>query len=106
MTEKTQDTTSQNTETVQLDTPIQRSAGAVETIVVRKPNAGALRGISLAELLQLNVSALVTVLPRVTEPTLLKQEVEAMDPADLVALGTAVAGFLLPKAQRASYQST
>lgn len=105
MTEKTQDT-SQNTETVQLDTPIQRSAGAVETIVVRKPNAGALRGISLAELLQLNVSALVTVLPRVTEPTLLKQEVEAMDPADIVALGTAVAGFLLPKAQRASYQST
>lgn len=105
MTEKTQDT-SQNTETVRLDTPIQRGAGAVETIVVRKPNAGALRGISLAELLQLNVSALVTVLPRVTEPTLLKQEVEAMDPADLVALGTAVAGFLLPKAQRASYQST
>ncbi len=104
MTEKTQDT-SQNTETVQLDTPIQRSAGAVETIVVRKPNAGALRGISLAELLQLNASAIATVLPRITEPTLLKHEVDALDPADLVALGTAVAGFLLPKAQRASYQS-
>ena len=91
---------------IPLDTPIQRGGQTITHVQVRKPNAGALRGISLAELLQLNVSALVTVLPRVTEPTLLKQEVEAMDPADLVALGTAVAGFLLPKAQRASYQST
>lgn len=53
----------------------------------------ALRGLSLVEVLQMNVTALQTLLPRVTEPPLLKNEVANMDPADLVALGTEVVAF-------------
>ena len=89
---------------IPLDTPIQRGAQTITHVHVRKPNAGALRGLSLVEVLQMNVTALQALLPRVTEPPLLKQEVAAMDPADLVALGTEVVGFLVPKAQRESFQ--
>lgn len=94
----------QDVQTVSLDTPIQRPGGDVHTVQVRKPMAGALRGVSLADLLQLKVDAIQQVLPRVTTPTLLKPEVDNLDPADLLQLGTAVIGFLLPKAQRADFQ--
>lgn len=89
---------------IPLDTPIQRNGQTITHVQVRKPNAGALRGLSLVEVLQMNVTALQTLLPRVTEPPLLKQEVATMDPADLVSLGTEVVGFLVPKAQREAFQ--
>lgn len=88
------------TETVTLDTPIVRGEQRIEAVALRKPAAGELRGASLTDLLQMNVDALTVVLPRVTTPTLLKPEIIAMDPADLVQLGSALAGFLLPKASR------
>lgn len=91
---------------IALDAPIVRSNGQTITHVqVRKPNAGALRGLSLVEVLQMNVTALQVLLPRVTEPMLLRPEVDAMDPADLVALGSEVVGFLVPKAQREGFQA-
>ena len=89
---------------IPLDTPIQRNGQTITHVQVRKPNAGALRGLSLVEVLQMNVTALQALLPRVTEPPLLKAEVATMDPADLVALGTEVVGFLVPKAQREAFQ--
>ncbi|WP_139843056.1 phage tail assembly protein [Janthinobacterium sp. GW456P] len=64
--------------------------------------AGALRGISLIELANLNVSALQILLPRITEPTLTAHDVANMDPADLLAVGAEVAGFLASKADRLS----
>ena len=51
-----------------LDTPINRGDQTITRVQVRKPNAGALRGLSLVEVLQMNVTALQTLLPRVTEP--------------------------------------
>jgi hypothetical protein len=90
---------------IPLDAPIQRNGQTITHVQVRKPNAGALRGLSLVEVLQMNVTALQTLLPRVTEPPLLRQEVDAMDPADLVALGSEVVGFLVPKAQREGFQT-
>lgn len=86
--------------TVTLETPIERGATRIETVVVRKPLAGALRGISLTELLQLQTDALRQLLPRVTEPPLIAAEIDRLDPADLVQLGSEVIGFFIPAAQR------
>ena len=85
------------TETITLDTPIVRGDQAIAEVTLRKPTAGELRGVSLTDLLQMNVDALSTVLPRVTTPTLTKHDIGTMDPADLVQLGGVFAGFLLPK---------
>lgn len=84
-------------ETVDLDTPIQRGKQTVTRVTVRKPLSGALRGVTLTDVLQMDVTALSKVLPRITDPALTDHELRNMDPADLVQLGGAVAGFLLPK---------
>ena len=89
-----------NIKVITLDTPFQRGEKMVEHITVRRPNVGALRGTSLNSLLMLDVDAIQKVLPRCTEPPLIKSELDQLDPADLVQLGTAVTGFLLTKEQR------
>ncbi|WP_068634895.1 phage tail assembly protein [Thauera butanivorans] len=85
------------TETVQLDTPIQRGEQNITEVALRKPNAGELRGVALTALLAMDVESLVTVVPRISTPTLTTADVRGMDPADLVQIGGAVAGFLLQK---------
>lgn len=83
--------------TITLDTPIKQGETEITTIVLRKPAAGELRGVTLTDLLQMDVAALTRVLPRISSPTLTEANVSAMDPADLTQCGSAVAGFLLPK---------
>ncbi|MGL6112682.1 MAG: phage tail assembly protein [Rubrivivax sp.] len=85
---------------ITLDTPIKRGDTAITEIDLRKPLAGELRGCSLTELLQMDVSALTRLLPRVTQPALTEAEIGRMDPADLLQLGAQVTAFLLPTASR------
>ncbi len=84
--------------TISLDTPIKRGDNEVTAITLRKPASGELRGVTLTDLLQMDVSALTKVIPRISDPALTEVEVARMDPADLVQIGGVVAGFLLPKA--------
>lgn len=91
---------SQNAETVTLDSPVVRGEQTIDTITLRKPAAGELRGVSLIELMNMDVLALRKVLPRITTPALTEIEVGRMDPADLVQCGVAVTGFLLSKSAK------
>lgn len=86
-----------NQETVPLDTPIQRGEQTITEILVRKPMAGELRGVSLQDLIQMDVMALRKVLPRISTPSLTDHEIGRMDPADLLQLGVAVTGFLVQR---------
>jgi hypothetical protein len=85
------------TETVTLDTPIQRGSQTVTEITVRKPLSGALRGVALVDLLNMDTQSLQRVLPRITEPALTEAELRKLDPADMVQLGGKVNRFLLGK---------
>ncbi|MGM0912764.1 MAG: phage tail assembly protein [Pseudomonadota bacterium] len=93
------------TESIELDSPIQRGKATVTEIQVRKPKSGALRGVSLADVLNMDVQALTKVLPRITEPALTEPELRDLDPADMVQLGNVVANFLLPKRMKADAES-
>jgi hypothetical protein len=86
-----------NNVTVALDTPIQRDGEKIETITLRKPMAGELRGLSLADVLNLDVDSITKLVPRISNPILTEHEVRNMDPADLVEAGKEIAGFLLQK---------
>lgn len=86
--------------TVILDTPIRRGTTSIDSITLRKPNSGELRGVSLADLLQMDVNSLIKVVPRISAPSLTAIEVTSMDPADLVALSTKITGFLLQKSAK------
>ena len=90
--------------TITLDTPVQREGQTIDQIELRKPAAGELRGLSMLALLQMDVDALATLLPRISTPMVSKPEALQMDPADLLAVGIVVAGFLQQKAGNTAYQ--
>ena len=83
-----------------LETPIRRGDQVISSLILRKPDAGTLRGIKLADLLQMDVGALTTLLPRISTPTLTAADAAKLDPVDLVAIATEVGNFFLTKAQR------
>lgn len=91
--------------TVTLDEPITRGATTITEIVVRKPNAGALRGTRLAALMEMDVDSAILVLPRVTTPALTKPELIMMAPADMLNLTKELVLFLLPKSVTMDFQN-
>ncbi|WP_083329670.1 phage tail assembly protein [Achromobacter xylosoxidans] len=90
---------------VDLDEPIKRASGDIVRLLIRKPKAGALRGVTLMALVQVDVQALTTVLPRVCEPILTPAEIRDLDPADLLNVGATVASFFMSKAERLAIQT-
>lgn len=83
-----------------LEKPLKRGDQEVKEIILIKPTAGTLRGVSLAAVANSEVDALIKVLPRMTAPMLTEQEVAAMELPDLVALAGQVVGFLSPSSAR------
>lgn len=94
-----------NVKSVDLDEPIKRSSGEIKRLLIRKPNAGALRGVTLMALVQIDVQALRTVLPRVCDPILTPAEISDLDPADLLNTGATLASFFMSKAERLAIQT-
>jgi len=94
------------TVSITLDHPIKRGDNEIATIELRKPRAGELRGVSLYDLIRMDVAAVQAVLPRISTPTLSRPEVDALDPADLFQLSAEVAGFLSTKAALAQASPT
>lgn len=91
-----------NTTTIELDTPIVRGEQTITTLTIKKPDTGKLRGgIKLMELIQMDIDSIIKVIPRITTPTLTENDVASLDPADLLAVSTAVVGFFQTKAERA-----
>ncbi len=82
---------------VTLDTPISRGKTMINTLNLRKPQSGELRGVQLIELLNMDVATLIKILPRITSPSITAPEAAGMDPADLLACGSKISAFLLQK---------
>ena len=88
--------------TVDLDWPIARGDQVIASLTLRRPKAGELRGISLVELTQMDVTAIAKVLPRICDPFLTPEDVNKLEAPDLLKIGTEIALFLLPKDVTAS----
>ncbi len=88
------------TQTLKLNKPIIRGENQVTEITLHAPNVGAMRGVSMRALLDLHVDALLPVLPRISDPKLTEQEVEKLDPSDLLQAGVLVASFFLPESEQ------
>lgn len=98
---KTETPDNPNLKTVDLDEHIKRGNTLIASIDIRKPTAGELRGVSLMDVAQMDVSALRKVLPRITIPSLTDAEIGNLSVADIMQCGVIVAGFLLTKQQKA-----
>lgn len=79
---------------ITLDTPIKRGEKKIEVVELRKPRSGELRGTKLSDVLMMDVSAMIKIIPRVSEPALTEDELATMDPADFTELALGVVGFL------------
>lgn len=97
---ETATTETEHPNVVILDTPLMRGEQKIGQITLTKPNAGTLRGVSLAALAQSDVDALIKVLPRMTFPSLTEHEVSRLDVSDLISLAGKVVGFLSPVSER------
>ncbi|WP_315708999.1 phage tail assembly protein [Brenneria uluponensis] len=86
------------TQLIVLQTPIQRAGGDVAEVTITDTlrHAGSLRGLKVYDVMTSDVDALMTLLPRVTQPALLKEELAKMDIWDFCQLTNAVATFLQP----------
>ncbi|WJS98216.1 phage tail assembly protein [Novosphingobium humi] len=86
--------------TFTLAAPITRGETAIEALTIRKPSAGQLRGLSLQSLLSLDITAILTVTPRITMPPITQAEADELDPADLAEIGGAIRDFFMTQAER------
>lgn len=85
--------------------PVRRGDTAIETIRLRKPRAGELRGLSLQDVIQTDFVALLTLIPRISEPPLTVEECDRLDPADFAEIGGTIRGFFMTKAERQAMEA-
>ncbi len=79
--------------TIILNTPIKRGDKSIESIDLREPKAGELRGIKLIDVVQMDAGAYEELIPRISEPSLTKQEFGQLSLADLAQIMTSVGGM-------------
>lgn len=84
-------------ETITLGTPIVRGETSIEKINIRKPKAGELRNLTLQDILSTDVTALLKLIPRVTDPPLNQTEADNLEPEDLSEIGGTIRGFFMTK---------
>lgn len=83
-----------------LEHPIMIGEERLEWLTLRLPRAGELRGLNLLDLSQLDVDTLLTLLPRISTPTILRTFGAQLHPADLITIGKGVSGFFGSEKQR------
>lgn len=87
--------------TVELDVGVKRGDQTITSLQVRKPGGGELRGLSTVDVIRQDYNSMQKLAPRVTMPPITEAEFAALDPADILALGTEIAAFFLNRRERA-----
>jgi len=90
------------TQKITLDVPLGTGETKITEVNLIKPRAGHLRGLKLTDVIQMDVSAMITLVPRISTPSLTPIQMEDLDPADLMAISGQVAGFFTSKADLAA----
>jgi|JI8StandDraft_2_1071088.scaffolds.fasta_scaffold00364_24 hypothetical protein len=93
--------TSRFSDPIELVEPIVRGETRITSLILRKPKSGELRGLTLQDLLTTDVTTIITLVPRISDPILTDAEARELDPADLAEIGGVIRGFFLTRAERA-----
>ncbi|WP_218644495.1 phage tail assembly protein [Thiomicrorhabdus cannonii] len=81
--------------TVVVTLPIAQAIGGkeVDKVTLRKPMAGELRGLNMLDLVRMDVTAIGTVLPRISDPLISADDFSTLECENLMELASEVAGF-------------
>lgn len=85
------------TESLTLENPIQRGETTITTLTLHKPKGGALKGISIRAVLDMECDTVQRLLPRISDPKITAQEANNLEAEDIAMAGVKIAGFFLPK---------
>jgi Phage tail assembly chaperone proteins, E, or 41 or 14 len=91
--------------TISLQTPITRGEQSIPSLTLRQPKGGDLRGLSLAQLSQSDFNQVQTLVTRIANPSITKEEFANLDPADMMEISGEIVGFFLTNAQKAAFQT-
>ncbi|MDO9607211.1 MAG: phage tail assembly protein [Brevundimonas sp.] len=87
---------------VPLKKPLQRADNKYSSVVLTEPHGSDYQGTSLSFVAQGDYNALITVIPRISDPVIHKQDLQAMKASDLAAISGEVIAFFYTDAQRAA----
>lgn len=86
-------------ETIKLSEPLKEGENKITSIELRRPTSGDLRGLSTAEVINMQVDAHLKLLPRLITPILTINQLDALSPQDLIAIQGKIVGFFMPNGQ-------
>lgn len=89
------------TATITLVEPIQRGDSKIERLTLRKPKAGEMRGLSISNLVNSDVGAIITLLPRISDPFITEEEAANLAAEDIAEAAGTIVGFFMSPAQKA-----
>jgi len=82
------------TKTVELAAAIQvEGSEPIKSVILREPFAGEMRGLKFSELMEFDIDAMVTLIPRISELT--ERQMINLKPVNMAPLFTGVAGFFV-----------
>ncbi|WP_313800977.1 phage tail assembly protein [Sphingobium sp.] len=84
---------------ITLSQPIKRGETEIVELTLRKPKASELRGLTLQDILTTDIGAIITIIPRISDPILLKDEAEDLEADDLAEIGGAIRSFFMTAAE-------
>ncbi len=84
-----------NVTDIKFDTGFNRGEQTITSITVRKPKTGALLGLSIVDILNLNVDTIAKLAPRITQPVMSANDVYELEPSDTTKLCKAVVSFFV-----------
>lgn len=90
---------------ITLETGFMRGVDNIINVTLRKPLAHALRGLSISDVIQQDVNALIKLVPRISEPPMTEPEVASLEAQDILKIGMAVMGFFADKEKKSLIES-
>lgn len=84
---------------VELDVPLERGDSPITRITLRRATMLTARGLMLVQLAQMNVDEIRQLLPRISAEGLIVEEVDRIDPADMMQIAHDLGEFLTRRAE-------
>jgi len=85
--------------TATLSKPVKIDGKDVSEITLRKPATGEMRGLSLVNILQMDINTMIKLLPRISNPPLNEQQVAELELEDFTELAGKTVLFFAKKEQ-------
>lgn len=88
------------------ETGFRRGDEQIKSIRLRKPKGGDLRGLSLKDLMQADVDAIITILPRISDPIMTTADAADLEAQDIAEAGGTITSFFYTSEQKAQMLGT